>query len=250
MARIDYDQRTAAAYQAVREAPRPELVRWRDALRRHLDPSPERRVVDIGAGTGAFATALRDWFGVQVVAVEPSAAMRARIPRDADVRIVGAQASALGLRAACADAAWLSTVIHHIPDLASAAAGIRRVLRPGAPVLIRTVLPGHTSRLTLGRFFPGIARVLDTYPSAERLAELFGAVGFASVTNEAMAQRPDASLAEFAQRLDRLRAADTLVRSLTEAEYADGRRRVARALADDRADQVDLTSTLDLVVLR
>jgi len=32
---------------------------------------------------------------------------------------------------------WLSLVIHHIPDLAGAAREIRRVLRPGAPVLIR-----------------------------------------------------------------------------------------------------------------
>jgi SAM-dependent methyltransferase len=36
------------------------------------------RVLDLGAGTGTWATALADWFDISVVAVEPSAAMRAR----------------------------------------------------------------------------------------------------------------------------------------------------------------------------
>ncbi|MQY10761.1 hypothetical protein SRB5_08740 [Streptomyces sp. RB5] len=37
-------------------------------------------VLDVGAGTGGFAAAFREWFGVRVLAVEPSAAMRALIP--------------------------------------------------------------------------------------------------------------------------------------------------------------------------
>ena len=57
MARIRYDDQTAAAYKAVREVPRDGLGGWREAVRRHLRPSPGMTVVDIGAGTGAFAAA-------------------------------------------------------------------------------------------------------------------------------------------------------------------------------------------------
>ncbi|HET7078192.1 MAG TPA: hypothetical protein VFM49_12150 [Chloroflexia bacterium] len=80
MARLTYDDQTAATFQAVREVPQAGLGHWRDAIRRHLRPVPGMTVADIGAGTGAFATAFRDWFDLHILAVEPSAAMRARIP--------------------------------------------------------------------------------------------------------------------------------------------------------------------------
>ena len=153
MARISYDDQTAAAYKAVREVPRDGLGAWREAVRRHLRPSPGMTVVDIGAGTGAFAAAFSDWFDLAILAVEPSAAMRAQIPRRPGVRVLGGHASALPLPDHSADGAWLSLVIHHIPDLEAAACEIRRVLRPGAP---RADPPGisgqgrHDAHLSLG----------------------------------------------------------------------------------------------------
>jgi hypothetical protein len=40
MARISYDDQTAAAFKTVREVPRDGLGHWRDAVRRHLSPLP------------------------------------------------------------------------------------------------------------------------------------------------------------------------------------------------------------------
>ena len=97
MARISYDEQTAAAFKAVREVPRDGLWEWRDAVRRHLRPSQEMTVVDIGAGTGAFAAAFSEWFHLSVVAVEPSAAMRDQIPRTPSIRVLEGDASALPL---------------------------------------------------------------------------------------------------------------------------------------------------------
>ena len=137
MARISYDQPTADAFKAVREVPRGGLREWREAVRRHLQPSPGTTLADIGAGTGAYSAAFSDWFGIDVVAIEPSAAMREQIPRTPRIRVLDGDAGALPLPDDSADAGWLSLVIHHIPDLEAAAHEIRRVLRPGAPVLIR-----------------------------------------------------------------------------------------------------------------
>src|SRR4051794_31340608 len=81
IARISYDEQTAAAYKAVRELPRDGLSEWREAVRRHLRPWQRMTLVDIGAGTGQFAAAFSDWFELDVLAVEPSAAMRDQIPR-------------------------------------------------------------------------------------------------------------------------------------------------------------------------
>ena len=146
MARISYDEQTASAFKSVREVPRDGLSEWREAIRRHLRPSQGTTLVDIGAGTGAFAAAFSDWFDLSVLAVEPSAAMRVRIPRIPAIQVLEGNASALPLPDESADAAWLSLVIHHIPDLGVAAHEIRRVLRPGAPVLIRG---GTSARWTL-----------------------------------------------------------------------------------------------------
>ena len=74
MARISYSDQTAAAYKAVREVPRVGLGAWREAVRRHLGPSPGMTLVDIGAGTGAFAAAFNDWFDLAIVAVDTAAA--------------------------------------------------------------------------------------------------------------------------------------------------------------------------------
>jgi SAM-dependent methyltransferase len=151
MARISYDEPTAAAFKAVREVPRDGLWEWREAVRHHLRPWQGMTLVDVGAGTGAFAAAFSDWFDCSVLAVEPSAAMREQIPPTPAIQVFEGNASALPLPDASADAAWLSLVLHHIPDLGVAAHEIRRVLRPGAPVLIRQGFPG---RLEGGRTRP------------------------------------------------------------------------------------------------
>ena len=105
MARISYDEPTAAAYKAVREIPRDGLAEWREAVRRHLRPSPGMTLVDIGAGTGAFAAAFSDWFDLSVLAVEPSVAMRDQIPRTPSIQVLEGSASALPLPGESADAA-------------------------------------------------------------------------------------------------------------------------------------------------
>lgn len=71
MSRIDYDERAAAAFEACRQLPPVSLAQWRAVIARHLAPQPGMRVLDVGAGTGMWATALASWFGVTVVVVEP-----------------------------------------------------------------------------------------------------------------------------------------------------------------------------------
>jgi hypothetical protein len=121
MARITYADQTAAAFKAVREVPRDGLSEWREAIRRHLRRSEGMTLVDIGARTSAFAAAFSDWFALSVLAVEPSAAMRDQIPRTPAIKVLEGNATSIPLPDESADAAWLSLVIHHIPDLAVAA---------------------------------------------------------------------------------------------------------------------------------
>ncbi len=260
MARISYDEQTAAAFKAVREIPRDGLSEWREAVRRHLHPSQGMTLVDIGAGTGAFAVAFRDWFDLSVLAVEPSAAMRDQIPRTRAIQVLEGDAGALPLPDQSADAVWLSLVIHHIPDLGVAAQEIRRVLRPGAPVLIRQGFPDRyepsgnlkLDTIELVRWFPETARTIDTFPSVGETCKAFAAAGFHRDALEQVRETYPAGLAEFLGQVDTFRNADTTMRKLSEDEFLRGKERLRRAVrdAEDTASPGTRSNWLDLLVLR
>jgi ubiquinone/menaquinone biosynthesis C-methylase UbiE len=253
MARISYDEQTAAAFKAVREVPRDGLSEWREAVRRHLRPSRGMTLVDIGAGTGQFAAAFSVWFDLRVLAVEPSAAMRTQIPRTPGIQALGGDASVLPLADDSADAAWLSLVIHHIPDLGVAAREIRRVLRPGAPVLIRQGFPGRIDdRIELVRWFPETARMAETFPSVEDTCVAFAAAGFHREALEPVRETYSASLAHFLDQVDTFRHADTTMRGLTDEEFLRGKERLHRAVrhVDDTGIPEPRSNWLDLLVLR
>ena len=252
MARISYDKQTAAAFKAVREVPRDGLRGWREAVRRHLRPSQGMTLVDIGAGTGAFAAAFSDWFDLSVLAVEPSAAMRDQIPGRPAIEVLEGSASALPLLDESADAAWLSLVIHHIPDLGAAAHEIRRVLRPGAPVLIRQGFPGRLDGVELVRWFPETARTAGTFPSVKETCQAFAAAGFHQDALEQVRETYPASLADFLGQVDTFRLADTTMRNLTEDEFLRGKERLRRAVrhAKVAANPEPRSNWLDLLVLR
>jgi ubiquinone/menaquinone biosynthesis C-methylase UbiE len=249
VARISYDDETATAYQAVREVPRGGLSEWRDAVERHLHPSAGMTVVDIGAGTGAFAGAFRAWFGVEIVAVEPSDAMRARIPELPGIRALAGEAAALPLPDGSADAVWISNVLHHIPDLEAAAAEIRRVLLPGGPILIRAGMSGTGyAGVEVLDWFPEAARTIDTFPSVEAVCAAFAAAGF---RREALAKVREAfplRLSVLLEQIDAFRQAETPLRGLTDAEFRRGKERIRAAV--DAGEPDERWNHLDLLVLR
>ncbi|SDM37501.1 class I SAM-dependent methyltransferase [Allokutzneria albata] len=242
MARIAYDSRDAAAFEAARHLPEQGLVAWREAVSRHLDPRPGTRLLDLGAGTGMWSRAFAAWYDVDVIAVEPSEAMRARCPHP---RALAGDASTIPLADNSVDAAWLSTMIHHVPDPTAAARELRRVLRPGGQVLIRSAFAGRHDSITLFRFFREAVRVLDTYPSVEDVEAAFATAGFTTVSFEPVPQTTSPSLREVLANLRR--EAHTPLQLITDEEYAAGLARLRSAARTERGPVVD---ALDLLVLR
>jgi SAM-dependent methyltransferase len=244
MARIVYDAGAAAAFEANRHTPEEGLDAWRAAVARHVDPVPGTRLLDLGAGTGTWARAFTTWFaGVEVIAVEPAEAMRARCVHPDPL---AGHAADIPLGDRSVDAAWLSTVIHHVPDLPVAARELRRVLRPGAPVLMRSLFAGRHDGITLFRYFPEAVRISDTYPSVEDVRAAFAPAGFAVAALERVPQLTASSLGVAAAGLRR--DAHTPLKLISDAEYAAGLARLRAAAAADPAAPV--LDTLDLLVLR
>lgn len=100
-----------------------------DAVRFVL-PAGARRVLDLGAGTGKLTGVLLD-LGLDVVAVEPSAQMRALLPARAEV--FEGSAESVPLADGSVDAVLVGQAFHWF-DAARALPEMVRVLRPGGTV--------------------------------------------------------------------------------------------------------------------
>ncbi|GHH41489.1 class I SAM-dependent methyltransferase [Lentzea cavernae] len=232
-----YDAVEAASYRVAREIPVEALAPWRDAVEPYL--RPDRVVLDLGAGTGLFVRAFAAWFPeVPVVAVEPSADMRAA----SGLPMLAGDACAVPLPDSSVDVVWMSTVIHHVRDLPAAGRELRRVLRPGGVVVLRSLFRERHGGIGLFRFFPEAVRGLPGFPTVREVAQ---GLGFAVERLEAVPQVTASSLADKASTVRQ--EADTLLRSLTVEEFEAGRERLRAAAAVESGPVVD---HLDLLVLR
>jgi SAM-dependent methyltransferase len=232
-----YDVVEATSYRVAREISLEGLSSWRDAVAPYFLPG--RTVLDLGAGTGLFVRAFGTWFPeVSVVAVEPSADMR----RASGLPMLTGDAGAIPLPDSSVDVVWMSTVVHHVRDLAAAGAELRRVLRPGGVVVLRSLFRERHGGIGLFRFFPEAARALSGFPT---VAEVADGMGFAVQRLESVPQVTASSLADKASTLRQ--EADTLLRSLSAEEFAAGRERLLAAAAAESGPVVD---HLDLLVLR
>lgn len=141
-------------------------------------------VADIGAGTGISAAPLLRR-GLEVLAVEPNAAMRAaaihRLGPEPGFTAVDGSAEATGLADASVDLVLAAQAFHWF-DLDRARVELRRILRPGAPVALiwnarraagRPFLEGY-ERLLL-QFGTDYREVGHRGVAQERLTRFFGA---------------------------------------------------------------------------
>jgi len=147
---------------AVYRQPEPEFeVAIRSAL------GDARRVLNVGAGAGSYEPRDRD-----VVAVEPSAQMRAQRPAEL-TEAVDATAQDLPFADATFDAAMATFTVHQWPDLAAGLAEVRRVTR--GPVVVLTCDPTLLRKFWLYEYAP---EAIDTeagrYPSVGAIADGLG----------------------------------------------------------------------------
>jgi ubiquinone/menaquinone biosynthesis C-methylase UbiE len=142
-----------------------------------------QRILDVGCGTGQFASALVEQAHARVWGVDPSLEMirvaRARVPRGIGVR--QARAEALPFRDAWFDRATMSLVVHLI-DRPAAFAEARRVLTPAGRLAIATFHPDHFDTYWLNELFPRIAEIDRVrFPTEAELDDQLRAAGFAVI---------------------------------------------------------------------
>jgi ArsR family transcriptional regulator len=112
------------------------------ALAAFLDPA--WTIGDLGCGTGEMTAALAP-FVARVIAVDAEQEMldaaSVRLADEPRVEFRLGDLEALPLEDASLDAAIIALVLHHVADPASVLRQARRVLRPGAPLVVVDMVP-------------------------------------------------------------------------------------------------------------
>lgn len=238
----------AAEYEATRYRVPETMGRWCDRIGAWFEVSMgQRRVLDLGTGTGIWAEAIAERFDVEVVGVEPGAGMlpQAARRRHPLVSFVGGAAEALPLADRSVTAAWLSTVIHHFSDLPAAAAELRRVLATPAPLLIRNWYADRLDSNELIQHFPTVRRHLAGWRTLAEVVDIFERSGFGFAGLEEV-HEPDRTYDELLDALPKMRRIDSTFVGVGDEEWDEGIASIRR-----RRDQGEspVPFHLDLVVL-
>ena len=140
----------------------------RIAAQIHRSLGSARTVLNVGAGAGSYEPTDR-W----VLAVEPSAAMRARRPPHL-APAIAAVAEDLPLDGGSVEAAMATVTVHHWADPARGLRELRRVSR--GPVVILTFDPDALDRFWLADYVPELIKAeQNRFPSITAICSALGA---------------------------------------------------------------------------
>jgi ubiquinone/menaquinone biosynthesis C-methylase UbiE len=139
------------------------------------------RVVEVGAGTGNYSSALHEATQCQCTAVEPSDGMRRLITETADaVQAMAGTAEQLPVPTGVFDLVFCVDVAHHLVDPAAFFSEAFRVLKPAGDICVVTDSEEMIRRrFPLAEYFPETVDAdLARYPTIARLRELAEGAGF------------------------------------------------------------------------
>lgn len=137
----------------------------RDRILGMAAPQTGETVIDLGSGTGLLGLEAARLVGPEgcVVCLDVSGPALRTAAAQATIgceRFAVAEALALPLRAACADAVVMRSVLIYVPDRQAAAAEMARVLRPGGRVAFYEPI---NRRMLLGVDLPDFGDVTQAY---------------------------------------------------------------------------------------
>ncbi|TDD45998.1 class I SAM-dependent methyltransferase [Kribbella antibiotica] len=178
---VDYDGRLHRVYAQGRALPASSLDSWMRTAAGFVPPARPLTVLDLGCGIGRFTPALAETFGGPVYGVEPSTAMLQQAVEHAahpEVSYREGSAAAVPLPDESCDLIWLFLTLHHWSDPLQGLREVRRVLRPGGTVILRTQFGDRMPDLYWYRYFPNASRVdAAMYLSLDELRSLVARAG-------------------------------------------------------------------------
>jgi len=248
---VDYDRRQHEVYARGRAQSPAVLELWTAILARYIPTRGNPVLLDVGAGIGTWSELMATAFEAKVLGIEPSERMRAVAQREHPhprVKYLAGSAERIPLPDASSDAALLSYVVHHMSDRDAGARELRRVLRPGGLVIVRSAFRESLSQVPFFEWFP-TALALDEQrmPTRADATAMFEPHGFEVIASEVLWQETAPSLRVYYERL-KLRAISTL-ELLPDHEFDEGVARL-RLAAEHETEPRPVTAPVDLLVFR
>jgi SAM-dependent methyltransferase len=230
---VDYEK-AAAAYDHGRALPDEPMTRWVEAVRHRLPPVRLRLVVDVGAGTGLFLPMWHQLGAEQILAVEPSALMRAAAKlraAAAPADVVAGNAATLPVADQCVAAVWMSAVLHHLPDQPAALADARRILQPGGRLFLRGYFP-DTSSIPWLHHVPGHDSAVARFPTTINVRARLAATGLRVVDVVNVVETASMSGVDAAAWIQGMRHADSILTGIHASDLDLGITSLSRVPAD------------------
>ena len=237
--RVDYD-RVAATYDSRYE--RNTYTGVEQALASFVEDggAEDRRVLEIGCGTGHWVRRLRQ-SSHMAFGVDPSAGMLQIASDSLRGRVIRGRAEALPCAGASCDRLFCVNALHHFSDPAGFLVEARRVLRSRGGVLTVGLDPHNgQDQWWVYDYFPGaLSEDRKRYLPTGRIRDLMTAAGFYRCETrmiQNLAREMTVAEARSAGFLDRTDKSQLMV--ITDAEYEAGIQRIETAETTDEASTI------------
>ena len=229
----------AERYDRSRALPADVELQWSTLLARHVRLVPEVSV-DLGCGTGRFTKILAATFRGRVIGVDPSGPMlraaAASLRWTPRVALVRGRAEAIPLAPRVADLVLMSMSYHHVVNKPAALDCIRRTLRPGGALCIRTCSLEALDSYLYQRFFPEAAAFdRRRFPTRGGLVREVTTARFSLLKMETVRQRITDDLRHYRDNVATRAHSD--LQAISDAQFEAGMERLDQWLAAQTSDR-------------
>jgi len=190
----------------------------------------ETAILDFGCGTGNYLDRLQRAHGARCCGVEPAEGMRARaVEKNAALEVRSGDHRSVPFSGDTFDFAYMTDVIHHVPDLSVMFRELWRVLKSGGLLCVVTESHEQIQSRFYNEYFPSMAeKERRRYPEIQSLVQQARASGFLHEETEVLpAIMPMIVTDQFLKNVAERNY--SMFRLLDEREFADG---LARARKD------------------
>lgn len=187
----------------------------------------ETVLLDYGCGTGNYLHEIQKRFGCRCCGVEPSDGMRAAaLTKNATLDIRSGDHRQIPFDDSTFDFAYMTDVIHHVPDLPAMFSQLSRVIKTGGRLCIVTQSHAQIEGRFYNRYFPSVAgNEKQRYPDVPRIVETATQNGFTDKDAEILHGSPTALVSDaFIRNVEERNF--SMFRTLDEQEFSEGLEKV------------------------
>jgi len=194
-----------------------------------IDFSADTRVLDFGCGTGNYAHAVKKLTGADVYGVEPSDGMREKAVEKASGAVfLKGDHTGIPLSSLSIDLAYMTDVIHHVPDIKAMFCELNRVLKPKGLICVVTESHKQLETRFWSAYFPATVAVeKKRYPDIGVIIDAAAACGLSLQALDTTDREQELCISpEFMELVER--KGFSMFRLISDVDYESGLKTLRR----------------------